>query len=310
MLTIHLLTKNNEQTIKDTLESILSLDAPIIVADIGSTDDTVKICRNYGCTVREVSFEEDYSKIRNANIAEEWNFYLQPWEILTSGHISLKNIDSINQAFRVRVLQNNVITKETRLWKNKQFENPVYETIPGKAEIIDDIFIYSKPIKEDDDKLKIIEKWKKVQLVEPIYYEAMTYLAMGKYKEFKTTAQKYLFNPLEHNEHVAMLKYYLALVSLYVFKDAATAYTEIIPCIIAAPLMAEFWCLLGDILYRSNKYQEAKTIYENALILGKYRMNDDYFPIVIEKYKDYPEKMISSVISLYSPRMSGTVFPS
>jgi tetratricopeptide (TPR) repeat protein len=289
---------------------------PIIIVDVGSTDNTIKICKDYGCSVKEAIFEGDYSKVRNSNIADGWNFYIQPWEILTSGHISLKNINSVNQTYRVRVLQSNMLTKEIRLWKNKKFENPIYETISGKAEIMDDVFIYSKTPKEDPDRLKIIEKWKKAQLSEPVYYEAMTYLAMGKYKEFKTTAQKYLFNPLEKDEHVAMLKYYLALVSLYVFKDASTAYTEIVPCIIAAPLMAEFWCLLGDILYRSNKYQEARTIYENALILGKHRLNDDYFPVDIGKYKDYPEKMMvnceqmvknSLSISPYAPGMSRTI---
>jgi hypothetical protein len=57
------------------------------------------------------------------------------------------------------------------------------------------------------------------------------------------------------------------------------------------PTMAEFWCLLGDINFELKKYKKAFYFYENAIMLGKLRVNDDDLPIDIIKYKEYPEKM-------------------
>jgi hypothetical protein len=48
---------------------------------------------------------------------------------------------------------------------------------------------------------------------------------------------------------------------------------------------------LGDINFELKKYKKAFYFYENAIMLGKLRVNDDDLPIDIIKYKEYPEKM-------------------
>ena len=55
--------------------------------------------------------------------------------------------------------------------------------------------------------------------------------------------------------------------------------------------MAEFWTHLADINFELKKYLKAYYFYENAIILGKLRSNEDELPIDIVKYKEYPEKM-------------------
>ena len=69
-------------------------------------------------------------------------------------------------------------------------------------------------------------------------------------------------------------------------------------CIAVKPLMAEYWCVLGDIHYRANQYKKALAFYENALILGSKRPGIDEWPVEISKYKDYPKKMIESCQSM------------
>jgi tetratricopeptide (TPR) repeat protein len=88
-----------------------------------------------------------------------------------------------------------------------------------------------------------------------------------------------------------MIKYYSALIYFYINKDFASSVSNIIFCLEKNPTMAEFWCLLGDINFELKKYKKAFYFYENAIILGKLRVNDDELPVDIIKYKDYPEKM-------------------
>ena len=64
--------QNNEDTITQTLESILPLQANIIIVDIGCHDKTIKICKSYGLNVEKKSNVSDRSKIRNELIKNRW----------------------------------------------------------------------------------------------------------------------------------------------------------------------------------------------------------------------------------------------
>ena len=46
-LTIHLVVKNNESTIKETLDSAKQLNSDILIGDLGCTDNTIEICKKY-----------------------------------------------------------------------------------------------------------------------------------------------------------------------------------------------------------------------------------------------------------------------
>ena len=64
-LTIHLLIKNNEQTIEHTLKSIIPLNATILIGNIGCTDDTVNICKSHKANnIVSLSLNDDLSKVR------------------------------------------------------------------------------------------------------------------------------------------------------------------------------------------------------------------------------------------------------
>jgi hypothetical protein len=90
-----------------------------------------------------------------------------------------------------------------------------------------------------------------------------------------------------------MLKYYLSMVYLK-YKNYRTSLFHLLACIAVRPLMAEFWCLLGDIFYKQDKFIESKMFYDNAVILGSRRILSDEWPMEINKYKEYPEKMAES----------------
>jgi hypothetical protein len=94
---------------------------------------------------------------------------------------------------------------------------------------------------------------------------------------------------------VTMIRYHMACVRCYVQKDADSALQLISSCILTRPLMAEFWCLMGDIHYHLMKrYDKAASFYENALILGARRLVLDTYPMEISKYQEYPQKLLES----------------
>jgi len=297
-LTIHLLIRNNEQDIEPTLQSLVALDAPILIGNQNSTDNTTRICNKFNTTIIPVSANDNSiaREILISNTKTKWALYLHPWEILAGGHRNLSDIPQGN-SYLCQIFQNNLISKEIRLWNMSaglHFINPVFETLyDPDATIFKELIIYNK--KQQNIEIESIKKWKKKQPISPnpYYYEACVLLQQGKYQDFISIANHYLFMEKEVISAV-MLKYYLAMVYCYQFKDLTSAMTHILPCLSIRPLMAEFWCLVGDIYYRQNDFQKAIVFYENALFLGGQRNLLDEWPIDVNKYKAYPTKMINS----------------
>lgn len=299
MITTQILTKNNEKTIENCLNSIKNLNGEIIIVDLGSDDNTISICEKNGIFPQKIK-TRDRSKIRNfciKNAKNDWIFYIEPWEILKIGHNKILN--SINEqanAYKLMILNSNVINKEIRLWNkrlNYKFKNPVYEYLDcEKYTIESDILIISNGNNSIN-----IENWKKEcpNSKEVIYYEAITLLTEKKYNEFESVANRYLFREHKDIMSMVMIKYYLASIYCYIKKDAKKAIEHILHCIYYNCLMAEFWCLLGDIHYTLIKdYKKAIKFYDNALVLGNKRLKNDDWPMDINKYKNYPNEMIKN----------------
>lgn len=92
-----------------------------------------------------------------------------------------------------------------------------------------------------------------------------------------------------------MLKYYVAMVEFIVYKNYEKSLEYLSICLNANLLMAEFWCLIGDIyLYLGDKIK-AFSFYENALILGNRRLENDEWPIYLNKYDEYPKQKIKEI---------------
>jgi tetratricopeptide (TPR) repeat protein len=298
MATLQILTKNNEETIKNTLESIKNLGFKIIIGDLGSTDSTLSICSDYNVEIIKLKLESDYSKARNELIREGINFYIEPWEVLIQGHDKIKELESSSIFY---ILNEKFVSKEIRLWENKKFENPVYETISDKnAKCFPDVVILSSnPPDKRKERIEICKKWLQANPTrpEPYYYLSCSYLADKQLKEFKSTARKYLAINRDLDMSSVLIYYYLAQVGLYT-NELQESVKSVLTCIAFHPTFSEFWCVLGDLLYKQGNYEKAKQIYKNAIIIGKRRLNDDNFSIEIAKYEEYPQKMINNIDNL------------
>jgi glycosyltransferase involved in cell wall biosynthesis len=284
MLTIQIIIKNHKEVIKQTLESVKGFS--VIILDIGSTDGTTRICEEYG--YRPVKVSGDRSKIRN-EVARDWNMYLEPGEVIVSGREYIK--EGLEGAYRFEVIQGDIITKPIRMWqKSLKFVNPVFEKIIDDKSGYLPVVIWKDDFSEDVD----LEGWKKADplAVEPYYYQAFSYLRQKKYKEFISSANYYIFNQMASSIEGVMMRYYLSIVNCLIINNLEGAIRDVLICLGENILMAEFWCLLGDIYCKIREFPKAMHFYENAIILGNRRLRDDKWPMQISKYEEYPNNMI------------------
>jgi hypothetical protein len=201
------------------------------------------------------------------------------------------------------VIQNNIVSKEIRLWRGSSFVNPAYETIvdPNAACVPEIVILSSDAPDGTDEKMEICRKWmdRRPTESEPYYYMACSSLSRRKYEEFFSFASKYLAMERSPGISGTMLCYYMAQVQfrLGMGRDAER---NALYCLSIHPTFAEFWCLWGDMFYKQAKYDSARAMYENAMIIGKRRVGTDSYPIEISKYGDHPRKMIENIESMRS----------
>lgn len=295
MPTVQILLRNNRNTIEKTLISVRNI-GNIVVGDLGSDDGSVDICLEHGAEVVDLRGYSDYSQARNKISRDGSNFYIEAWEFLFKGGEYLFDSDVEK---KVCVINGGIVSKETRVWMGEgKFKNPVYETVVGNSAKCDPRIMIVSGAAPDlrAEKRAIMDNWLKRRptSAEPHYYMAFTNLAERKYDDFLFYAKKYIAMEAERGMESIMLYYYMSQINMHKGRipDAAR---EIMLCIALCPWMSEFWCLLGDLFYRQKKFGKAKSMYENALIVGKRRKNSDDWPVEISKYKEYPETMIKNI---------------
>jgi|SRR5262252_3745547 len=302
-LTCHLIVRDNQGTIERALASLMPLGCDLLAVDIGSKDDSYKICRRYGAEVIRLSLGHDYSKVRNEAVAHsksEWQLYLEPWEVLAGGHeLIVQALPMEKTAYQFNCVQGDILTKEIRLWNKRtglRFENPIFETLPGQGRDLGAVVLVES-MDRTVEASALLKTWKeeKPLAVEPYYYQACVTLMQRKWDTFLTTADHYLFHEKSPSALMprTMTRYYRGVVQGFIKKDYRAAIRDIINCLAVRPLMAEFWCLLADIYYAQKEYEKALVFYDNAIKLGSRRLRNDQWPLEIPKYKDYPEKMIA-----------------
>ncbi len=299
-LTIHFPIKNDERTLQATIDSVVPLNAELVALDLGSTDNSPRICRRNG--VRTVSVKAgDMSAARNSVLSvttNPWHLALDPWDVVVPGDLH-KLVVGGPQAYHVQVVSGDALTKPIRLWHRAtgcHFTNPVFESMSCPTAGHSGILIMSDP-PPDDSKMAAVQSWQKSSPAahEPWYFLACLHLEKREYDKFMSAANHYLFMDTRATLPAVMIKYYCGMVNCYIRKNAEAAIKDLLSCLAANPLMAEFWCMLGDVYYYLlKKYDKAKGFYENAKILGARRLKTDTWPLQISKYGEYPDRMLES----------------
>lgn len=86
-ISLVMIAKNEEEYLRDCLESVRGVVDEIILVDTGSTDSTRDIALEYGAKVFDHPWQDDFSDARNVSLAHatgEWALWLDADERLTS----------------------------------------------------------------------------------------------------------------------------------------------------------------------------------------------------------------------------------
>ena len=135
-----LIAKNEERFLPDCLRSLQSRVEEVIVADTGSTDKTVEIAQDFGASVIEHPWQENFSEARNAAMAHasgDWILYIDADERLVapvSGFVAdhLPGPDAPAARLLLQPRIGYTVYSELRLFRNDpriQFRGVMHERV-------------------------------------------------------------------------------------------------------------------------------------------------------------------------------------
>ena len=301
MITIQTIIKHDAPDMTDFFRSVSPISPQIIAINIGANKECIDLCETNKAEIYRPHNQDNLGNIRNEAMSKgrhEYQMFMHPWETILQGCDQLKSLNK--RAYNIPILYDSIMSKETRIWKANigiKFVNPVCEHLNEKASEYLHCVLSSTNEYDVTERLHQIRTWKQQQInsPDPYYYLALGYLTLGDYPNFLKTSTHYMHINNSKSMSSTMNKYYFALVNTYVTKLFKPALQNITQCLEINPLMAEFWCLAGDAqYYLLKKYDKARHLYDNAIILGSQRKQDDAWPMDISKYQEYPEKMIKS----------------
>lgn len=109
MLTVVILTKNEEKTIKQVILNAQKCAANVLVVDSGSSDKTVEIAKKCGAKVVYRAWDDDFAAQRNfalQHITTPWVLYLDADEFLdTELTAAIKNVLVENESKQYSMLR-------------------------------------------------------------------------------------------------------------------------------------------------------------------------------------------------------------
>lgn len=299
MLAIHLVVDegSREDQVRRCLESV-DIGGRLIVGDLGAPPGVLSACADHGAQFVEIDDRRGMDVCRNRMIevaGSRWHMMIEPWETLAAGADEIaERIGGEPASFTV--IQGGVATRQVRLWAGGGFVNPVHERIDAAGTPSGCVLLGGEPGTGSRD-LKLATDWvdRCPASPEPYYHRSCARLSLGDTAGFLRDAETYLFMEKVATIPITMTRYYAALIHCYEGKDAGRATQTLAPCLLERPLMAEFWCLLGDAFYHlSGRYDKAACFYEAAMTLGSRRLAWDDWPMDISKYRDHPSRMLAS----------------
>jgi glycosyltransferase involved in cell wall biosynthesis len=281
-LALSMIVKNGGGDLAKCLESVRGIVDEIVVADTGSTDDSVAIAKSFGARVIQIPWQDDFAAARNASLREvraDWVLVLDADEQLDEGAgaiiaaalqqpglvgcgVTIRNyVRGLDQVLWDRAaLPNDGLLRRAdpfpaylehpnvRLFRNHPeiyFERRVHETVGDRARAVGALVNSGLIIHHFGFVAGPEEKARKNQF----YFE----LGQRKLREMPDNAQAYL--------EVGLME----LDCYHRYDEAERLFAR--ACELA-PSMASAWVFRGKALLRLNREKEALPCLQQARQLG------------------------------------------
>ena len=300
-IALNIIVKNEEKFLKGCLESVKNLVDEIVIADTGSTDNTIEIASKYTDKILYFNWTGDFSEARNFvlnNTDSEWILYLDADERIDSKYHNkikelVKRTDVDAYQLRIRSLikdGNNIqvhIVPYPRLFRkieNVKFEGKIHEQITpsllkaGAKFESTDIVIEHLGYSQSDEIIEAKKKRNLEALIEQVKNEpknayalfqlGQNYITLGYTEDgirCLTNALKLntLTNPVKATILSTLAKYQYDKRNIDSAIDLCKLSLQIAPSQLFAKL------LLSEILFSIKKVEESIALLKEALVLAK-----------------------------------------
>lgn len=130
MLSVCIITKNEEKNITKCLECLSGYDFEIIVVDTGSTDNTRKKALNYTDKIYDFCWQDDFSAARNFAVSKATKNYvlmvdsdefLEPFSKEELENSIVRHPGMVGRVYRRNQITRDGILQENREWINRIF---------------------------------------------------------------------------------------------------------------------------------------------------------------------------------------------
>jgi glycosyltransferase involved in cell wall biosynthesis len=306
-LSLCMIVKDEENEIRNCLESVINIVDEIIIVDTGSTDNTKEICKEFNSKIYDYEWNDDFSAARNFSISKassDWILWMDADEVLVVHNKKLLNKllsskDSL--IYTIKMLHYNDTDQENfnehyisyhhRLFRNHtgiMFEGKIHEhlnaenrTVLDKLEVCSNIEIHHTGylrkhiVKKSLRNLNLLIKEKELNEDEPWF-------------DYHIAAELYRLNDITKsfqflNYSIALfltkgvkppaLLYKLKYDILINTKSLDNAYNGIEKAIELYPDYVELHFYRGVILYQLGKYEDAINAFSYCIILGENNIN-------------------------------------
>lgn len=289
-ITLVMMLKNEAQTIRKTIESILPIiDDVIIGIDNATTDDTLEEAKKalggkYQST-HFFDFKDDFSKIRNYLIEQanhEWVFILDGHEYMTENSImylkelkvnsNVKGIEIFD--FTVHDTRQNIYFQQPRLFRSHlRYELPIHNVITqidNRTTMPQIKIIHDQPLDRLRDRqaqrkkmnLSGLKKGAESGDSRSMYYLADTFHEMQDYKNAKIWFKKYLkISEFPHERYAAKIKLGQIAQDDKQYKEAEKYFLD---CFSDDVGLNEHLIFLGDLKFVQKDYNMADFYFTAA----------------------------------------------
>lgn len=206
-LSVVYIVKNEEVMLRDSLESVKGADE-IIVFDTGSTDNTLKIAKEYTDKVyNEYKWNDNFAEARNLacdKATGDWILSMDAdWTLEPGGIEKIKNlIEQSKEESYMLLLDSGSSTHYLKvLFKNKyRYVGEVHEVVMAPGNVKYDIKIHykSSPSRDPKRNLRILEKAEKTP--RNLFYLAKEYMDNKIYDKAIATFYQYLAQATWYSE--------------------------------------------------------------------------------------------------------------